>query len=272
MAKFPEIPESEKNPTEVRGQLIKRLTMAGVVVAVLLGVLALFDHLSAPSREQEFKVFTQPVPVAPKKEVTQAVIPTTDLPAPPVAVEPPSVEPPPAPVVASEPVAEEKPVNVEKSSVAAKPVAPVKKEITAAPAVVQKTAPQLVLTKPKVAPSVPHGVPENTAPPVVEMPTEPPVVADEPTAKIVDSKPQPAAAPTKMHRLFSGFLVQAGVFTSPERAEELAERLKVSGVPTTLETRVQVGPFRTRQEAETARAKLKALGVESIVVPPKGEH
>jgi DedD protein len=46
----------------------------------------------------------------------------------------------------------------------------------------------------------------------------------------------------------------------------------LSGVPSTLETRVQVGPFRTRQEAEAAQAKLKQLGVETILVPPKGKY
>jgi DedD protein len=44
----------------------------------------------------------------------------------------------------------------------------------------------------------------------------------------------------------------------------------MNGVPSTLETRVQVGPFKTRQEAEAAQAKLKALGIESLLVPPKG--
>jgi DedD protein len=60
------------------------------------------------------------------------------------------------------------------------------------------------------------------------------------------------------------------VFTSSERAEELHARLNMNGVPSTLETRVQVGPFKTRQEAEAAQAKLKALGIESLLVPPKG--
>jgi len=46
----------------------------------------------------------------------------------------------------------------------------------------------------------------------------------------------------------------------------------LSGVPSTLETRVQVGPFRTRHEAELAQAKLKELGVEAILVPPRGKN
>lgn len=76
--------------------------------------------------------------------------------------------------------------------------------------------------------------------------------------------------PPSIQRLFSGFSLQAGVFSSPQRAEELHARLTLSGVPSTLETRVQVGPFRTRQEAEAAQAKLRELGIGSVLVPPKG--
>ncbi|MCL2830308.1 MAG: SPOR domain-containing protein [Betaproteobacteria bacterium] len=36
-----------------------------------------------------------------------------------------------------------------------------------------------------------------------------------------------------------------------------------------LETRVSIGPFKTRQEAEAARRKLKALGIDAPVVGPE---
>jgi len=96
----------------------------------------------------------------------------------------------------------------------------------------------------------------------------------QPAARVVEARPAPApatvVAPSGVSRLFSGFLLQAGVFTSPQRAEELHAKLTLSGVPSTLETRVQVGPFSTRQEAEAAQAKLKELGVETVLVPPRG--
>jgi DedD protein len=116
----------------------------------------------------------------------------------------------------------------------------------------------------------PRFVPESTEAPVIESPL-PVSPQAKPTARLVETKSSPSPAPTPApQRLFSGFLVQAGVFTSAERAEELHARLNMSGVPSTLETRVQVGPFKTRQEAEAAQAKLKALGIESLLVPPKG--
>ena len=60
--------------------------------------------------------------------------------------------------------------------------------------------------------------------------------------------------------------------SSPQLAEELHAKLALSGVPTSLETRVQVGPFKTREEAERAQRKLHELGVETVLVPPKGRR
>ena len=71
-------------------------------------------------------------------------------------------------------------------------------------------------------------------------------------------------------RLFSGYAVQAGVFADAQRAEELRAKLTLNGIPSTMEARVQVGPFKTREEAEAAREKMKALGIDGILLPPKG--
>ena len=85
-------------------------------------------------------------------------------------------------------------------------------------------------------------------------------------AAVPDPRP---SAPTPP-RLFSGYAVQAGVFADPRRAEELQARLAQEGIPATIEARVQVGPFKTRAEADAARARLTALGIESVLLPPKG--
>jgi cell division protein FtsN len=61
--------------------------------------------------------------------------------------------------------------------------------------------------------------------------------------------------------------VQAGVFANTQRAEELHARLTLHGIPSTLETRVQVGPFKTQEEAEAARRKMRALGIEGVIIP-----
>lgn len=263
MADQPEVTESEDNARELRGKLIARLAVAGVLVALLLGVLAFFDYLANPPDEAEQQVFTQPVPVAPKKEVTQPVTPAENLPEPPAPekAEPP-VEPPPPPTVEAQvsPVVEAKPeshASTKAPIVNAKPVVP------APPAPAPQAVPEATTA------------PSNTLPPQRQA-TPVDVAAAKPAAaaRIVETRatPAPAVSPPSAPRLFSGFLLQAGVFSNIQRAEELHARLTLSGVPSTLETRVQVGPFRTRHEAELAQAKLKELGVEAILVPPKGKN
>lgn len=273
MAKFTPIPESEANPSEMQGKLIKRLAFAGLLVALLLGVLAFFDYLAAPPDEPDVQVFTRPVPVAPKKEVSQPVTPADNLPPPPIPVEPPPVAdvPPPPSVAAHQPVTETAPIVKPMEKLVSKPVielppkTSLPKESTVGVGTAQPTpkAPSAVAREPRF-------VPESADAPVIDTP--PAVVAQgKPSARVLETKsPGPATVTSTPQRLFSGFLVQAGVFTSPERAEELHARLNMNGVPSTLETRVQVGPFKTRQEAEAAQAKLKALGIDSLLVPPKG--
>ena len=42
------------------------------------------------------------------------------------------------------------------------------------------------------------------------------------------------------------------------------------GIPATIEARVQVGPFKTQAEADAARARMKELGIDSVMLMPKG--
>jgi DedD protein len=247
MSEKPGATEKNTELVEARGQLVKRLAVAGALVAVLLGVLALFDRWSNMSDEAEETTYTKPVPVQPKRQITQAVTPAT-LPEP--TVIPSVIEPPPAPKVeappAPEPEAAPAVVAAPKSGSAAKvPVA----------------APAKPVDKRVYAPTA--GIPESTAAPAISTEQVP---ADQatPSTRVVERTPSPAK------RLFSGFLLQAGVFTSAQRAEELQAQLNLNGVPATLEARVQVGPFNTRQEAEAAQEKLRQMGVESLLVPPKG--
>jgi rare lipoprotein A len=66
--------------------------------------------------------------------------------------------------------------------------------------------------------------------------------------------------------------VQVGSFGEAERAERHAERLRAAGFRVYFEpydglTRVKVGPFDTRADAETRLAALERAGFEGIVVP-----
>lgn len=238
---------SEDAAGDLRGTLLRRLAVAGVLVAVLLGILAFFDYLASSPEEAELPVFTEAVPVAPRKEVSQPVKPAEEVP--PASGDAVPIEAPSPPVSASLPaVAAEAPVAPSAPVAAAAPRRAASEEAPAA--AIRRAVPA-----PVVQPAVPvRGVAEETAPPE-------PLVAN---ARVVPSRPAEPTAP----RLFSGFLLQAGVFSSVQRAEELHAKLTLSGVQSTLETRVQVGPFRTRKEAEAAQAKLKELGVQTILVSP----
>lgn len=71
------------------------------------------------------------------------------------------------------------------------------------------------------------------------------------------------------------FVLQAAAPSSETAARELAERISASGLKSFVEKfeardgvryRVRVGPYGTRDEAERARARLRAIGVNSNVV------
>jgi DedD protein len=61
------------------------------------------------------------------------------------------------------------------------------------------------------------------------------------------------------------YVVQMGVFSNPDNAQELVRRLKAQGIRAYAETRVHVGPFLNRQEAEKARAEMLRLGFKGVV-------
>lgn len=223
---------------EIKHKLAMRMLFAGAMIVALLGGLALFDYYSAQPEPEVTAPpqFTEPVPVA-KKMVTQPVTP---------------------PVAAPEVVA---PTET-------KPVEP---EATSAP--VDKRAPRVDTPPPPVVaaqPSVPRkpAAPVHSASPVSTEASAPPTPTPPAPSESAVSPTTPAV-PTPP-RLFSGYALQAGVFADPRRAEELQARLVEAGIPATIEARVQVGPFKTRAEANAARAKLNALGIESVLLPPKG--
>lgn len=58
-----------------------------------------------------------------------------------------------------------------------------------------------------------------------------------------------------------------GVFNTYANADALLAKLKERGVPAYAETRVLVGPFRTRKEALEAARTLKELGAGPVLTP-----
>lgn len=232
---------------DLKRKLAWRMGFAGLMIVALLVTLAVFDRLSAPDEvEPATPRFTEPVPVS-KKEVTQPVKPADPTPealtdeqktaapessAAPVDKSLPPVEAPPRPEVYSQPV-------LPRTAPAGRP-APATQH---APVAAQGAASRPAEARPAAEPV--------------------PLVRGQEPVAVARQAPPPAPP-----RLFSGYALQAGVFADPRLAEELHAKLTLNGIPSTLETRVQVGPFKTREEAAAAHVKLKALGIDAVMLTP----
>lgn len=84
-------------------------------------------------------------------------------------------------------------------------------------------------------------------------PSPPSPVGPQPVAESRDSGP---------------FILQVGVFSNPGNAEDLRKKLRQAGIPSQLETRVQIGPFSSKEEAAKAQARLKKLGLGGGMLVP----
>lgn len=237
--------EMQTEQSSLKRKLAWRMGFAGLMIVMLLGSLAVFDYLSAPDEsESSAPRFTEPVPV-PKKELTQALKPAE-----------------PAADVSKE---EKKPAEPEASALPAEP--PARPEVTSQPVLpaAQSAAAPRALPPGRALPSAQQAA-IAAAPAPARPASETEIVA--PAAR---QPVAPAGGSTLGGRLFTGFALQAGVFSDPRLAEELHAKLTLNGIPSTLEARVQVGPFKTREEAEVAREKMKSLGIDAVLLmPPKG--
>ncbi|MFD2368028.1 SPOR domain-containing protein [Pseudoduganella sp. GCM10020061] len=145
-------------------------------------------------------------------------------------------------------------------------------EIVEAPAAAQPPVTKAPVSEPKTQPA-----PEAKAPARAEPAPKP---AEKAAAKPADDtsralailegkpadKPKAAAAPDEK------FVVQVGAFSSAEKVAELRARLSGAGIASYTQktpsgaTRVRVGPFATRAQADQAHAKLQKIGLSSTVV------
>ena len=127
-------------------------------------------------------------------------------------------------------------------------------EAASEPAPIQAAAPREAPPPPRVinAPRLPSSAPDTPL-------ARPPLagVAPAPQARLAQVLPATSAT--------GQFVVQLGVFSSPARAEELVRRLKEKGIRARTETRVHLGPFLDRQEAEKAQAEMRRLGLDGVI-------
>ncbi len=97
----------------------------------------------------------------------------------------------------------------------------------------------------------------------------PPKPVEAPKAAAVAPKPEPVP------KSAAQFAVQVGAFANAGSARAQADKARKAGVRVYTEsvktaqgerTRVRVGPFASREDAEQARTRLKSIGIESAVV------
>jgi cell division protein FtsN len=75
-----------------------------------------------------------------------------------------------------------------------------------------------------------------------------------------------APGPTAGNKPVRGPRLQAGVFQQASNAQALKANLEAQGFPVSIESRVHIGPFRDRKEAERAREKLRTMGMTTVLI------
>ena len=107
--------------------------------------------------------------------------------------------------------------------------------------------------------------------PVTSNPSSPAVATP---VKAEPSKPEPAKVETKA-ATGGNYFVQIGVFSDPDKVKQMQEKLSEKGLKSSDElidtakgkkTRLRVGPFEVKKDAESAMEKIKSLGLTGMVV------
>ncbi len=250
----------------LRKRLLSRIAVAGVAIVGLLGGLAVFDSLNrpqAPALPPMAAVPTEPAPVKEEKKATEEEKP--------VVAEKAEEEKPaekteavtPAQTATADPVPEksEMPLGPPVAEKPLKPAKPLTPPATARQATTRPSQAATTPVRPGAQQEIARTVPEGTSlpsSPQSRSQTEPRTQQQQATNRHAPpSRPLSQVAETARR-----FLVQVGVFSNHANAEELMHKLHEAGIPAQIESRVQVGPFASRMEADAARAKLKAMGLD----------
>lgn len=231
------------------GQLKKRLLIAILIVLAAGGALPLYHALTA-----EPKPSANPPPAAPA--VAEGRIA-------PASPQPDAATPPP-PVVAGTPIPLAPPPPPP-PPVAAAPIAPPPPPPPAKPKT-EPPPPPPPEAATKAPPPAPPPQPASIVPPMAPPPAaQKPAVAP-PPPPVFAPPPPIAPAPPPSHASV-GYQVQLGLFSNLDNAARLVEKLQRQGITVKTETRVHVGPFQSRAEAEEAMTKLKELGLSPLLAP-----
>lgn len=247
---------------DIRQRAIRRLVAAVLLIAAAVAGLLYLSQMTGEKRLPAEPV-AKPVPPVVEKPVPN------ELPQTPPAEQPAQETPPtpPAPESATPPVQETPPPPPPQVTPTPEPAKTAKPEARQ-PSAAQTRAPQ---EKPARAATTPAVTPAEPAKPVKAAPSPAPV---KPAPATTTARPaavaQPAPAPAPAVKAVAegapkGFVVQLGVFSDYANAKQLQERLAKNGIKSYTETRLNVGPFQSKEEADKAQAKLRALGISAVV-------
>ncbi|MCL4469676.1 MAG: SPOR domain-containing protein [Gammaproteobacteria bacterium] len=241
---MPEQPSADEQ-NEIKKRAVRRVIVASLLVAAAIAALTVvtgyrektpITSTSAP--DTVLAPIKQAEPVAPPPEET--VAPPT---IPPEQEAQTTTPPPPPPEVVNAPL---QPAPAETAEKAAKPV-------RAKPGAGAEMSARPTPAKPPAAQPSPEAHPVREAPPAK-------------AAKEIAAEKAPPAKAAEAAAA-KGYTVQLGVFSNPANAMQLQEKLLQSGIKSYTETRLNVGPFQSKAEAEQALAKIRSLGISAVVVP-----
>lgn len=294
----PPSPEEDAEQKEIRQRLMQRLAIAVcliVVAALAITFLNRFEQKPTASTEGpainplQAETPSEPAPAVSAPPATNAETapiisigpdPETGSAGPEAATTQPSAEDPAAstppasstntPVATSKPSGaqvELAPFDPDGGSTDTPPTA-IKQDKPAAPPKARPTTPSSKPNPPASSPSraevasTPSAPPSSSQPIIAPPPraARAPATTPEQTIVALATGVQPAGT--------RGFTVQAGVFQSGSNAEKLISRLSSAGIPARLETRVQIGPFKSREEADLMMRRLREMGVTPILQAP----
>lgn len=256
--------EMEADDAALRQRLLRRIGIAGVLIVVLIASLSIFDAVfvappeeaAAPQADSAPQVPVEPAPAAAPTGETPASEPATS------ETTAPETAPAETPAPATAPTDADATPNANPNANAAAP-APDAKEV------------RKPISRPDLKAAARHveAAPEGSAAPTVPQPQQPPPAVEKPLpAERALTRPLQARQPTAATRPLApgqGYQVQMGVFSNLDNAQDLKRRLDQAGIPAHIEARVQVGPFRSKAEAEAAQKKLAQMGLSGLLLSPR---
>lgn len=260
-------PEDDGPVQQARVRARRRLI--GAVVLMALGVVLfplLFETQPRPlPRDIPIEVARKGAEPAPAASPVQAESSLSEREA---------LEPAPAsatPVAAAVPTAAPARAS-EAPAIAPAPAAASKAQATSVASAESRAAPS------HPAPAKPEPKPEAKPEPKPGPKPESKPAAETAAAKASAPTSQQASSPTAAAASAPGsgrFVVQVGAFTDPAALREARQRVEKLGMksytqeivtPAGKRTRVRVGPFATREEADRAGARLKAVGLPAYML------